>query len=97
MMTIINPQTGKVIKTVPIGGRVDGCDFDPGTNLAFSSNGEGTLTVVKEESPDNFNVVENVTTYKRLRTIALDPAIHNIYLPGMLGNNRFGVLILKKE
>ncbi len=97
MMVIVNAKTGKVIETVPIGEHVDGCDFDPETDLAFSSNGEGTLTVVKEESPYNFKVVENLATDKSLRTIALDPATHNIYLPGKLGGNSFGVLILKKE
>ena len=97
LMAISNAKTGEVIETVPIGGHVDACGFDPGTNLAFSSNGEGTLTVIKEESPEKFKVVDNVATEKGLRTMALDPTTHNIYLPGMLGNKSFGVLILKKE
>ena len=100
LMVIVNAITGKVISTVPIGGRVDACGFDPGTNLAFSSNGEGSLTVVKELSPKEFKVVDNVDTGKGLRTMALDPTTHNVYLIGTLeGKNNmksFGVLILKK-
>ncbi len=97
LMAISNAKTGKVITTVPIGGHVDACGFDPNTHLAFSSNGEGTLTVIKEESPTTFKVIDNISTDKSLRTMALDPTTHNIYLPGKLGNNNFGVLILKKE
>ncbi len=97
MMVISNAGTGKVITTVPIGGHVDGCGFDPDTHLIFSSNGEGSLTVIKEESPEKFIVLENIKTEKGLRTMALDPATHNIYLPGKLDNENFGVLILKKE
>lgn len=100
LMTIVNAASGKVITTLPIGSGVDACRFDPGTNFAFSSNGEGTLTIIKEESPDKFKVVDNIATEKGLRTMALDPAAHNVYLPGSLSNNNsksFGVLILKKE
>ncbi len=52
LMAVINADTGKVVTTLPIGEGVDANAFDPGTRLAFSSNGEGTLTVVHEDSPD---------------------------------------------
>src|SRR2546428_5102844 len=52
LMAVINADTGKVVTTLPIGEGVDANAFDPGTQLAFSSNGEGTLTVVHEDSPD---------------------------------------------
>ena len=101
LMVIVNANTGKVITTLPIGSHVDGCAFDPGTNLAFSSNGEGSITIIKEESPEKFKVVDNIQTEKGLRTMALDPVIHKIYLSGMLeGNNNeknFGVLVLEKK
>jgi YVTN family beta-propeller protein len=101
MMLISNAETGKIITTVPIGGHVDDCAFDPGTNLAFSSNGEGNLTVIKEDSPEKFKVVDNIQTEKGLRTMALDPSTHKIYLPGMLeGKNKeksFGVLVLQMK
>jgi YVTN family beta-propeller protein len=79
MMAVINANTGKVITTVPIGGGVDANRFDPETDLAFSSNGEGTLTVVKEESPTDFKVVENVPTERGARTMEIDPKTHKVF------------------
>jgi YVTN family beta-propeller protein len=79
LMVVMNSENGKVITTVPIGGGVDAAGFDPETGLAFSSNGEGTLTVVHEDSPDKFTVVENVTTQKGARTMTLDPKTHRVF------------------
>ena len=79
LMTILDTVSGKV-STVPIGSGVDGCGFDPGTGLAFSSNGDGTITVVKESS-GTFEVAETVPTQKGARTMAIDPKTHDIYLP----------------
>jgi YVTN family beta-propeller protein len=81
MMTILDAESGKVISTVAIGQGVDGNGFDPGAGLAFSSNGEGTLTVVKESTPGKFEVAETVTTAQGARTMTIDPKTHNIYLP----------------
>jgi DNA-binding beta-propeller fold protein YncE len=81
VMAILGTETGKVIATVPIGAGVDGNGFDPRTRLAFSANGDGTLTVVQESSPGKFEVVEIVTTQRGARTMAIDPKTHNIYLP----------------
>jgi hypothetical protein len=80
LMTIINADTGKVITTVPIGRGVDANRFDPVTGLAFSSNGVGTLTVVKEESPTDFKVVQNAPTERGARTMELDPKTHKVFL-----------------
>jgi hypothetical protein len=80
-MTITDTTAGKVIATVTIGENVDGNGFDPGTGLAFSSNGDGTLTVVREASPLNFTAVETVATQRGSRTMAIDPKTHYIYLP----------------
>jgi DNA-binding beta-propeller fold protein YncE len=80
VMAIINSDNGKVVTTVPIGDGVDANAFDPGTELAFSSNGDGTLTVVHEDSPDKFTVVQNAATQKAARTMALDTNTHNVYL-----------------
>jgi DNA-binding beta-propeller fold protein YncE len=79
VMAISNAVAGKVIATVPIGGGVDGTAFDPATGLAFSSNGEGTLTVVREDSPAKFRVVATVPTRPGARTMALDPRTHRIF------------------
>src|SRR5262249_2284318 len=70
----------RVLTTVPIGARVDGAAFDPALGLAFSSNGEGTLTVVHEDSPASFRVRETVTTELGARTIAYDPATRRVFL-----------------
>lgn len=80
LMTIINGKTGKVITALPIGLGVDATRFDPETELAFSSNGAGTLTVVKEESPTEFKVVQNVDTERGARTMEFDPKTHKVFL-----------------
>ena len=80
LMVVVNADTGKVITTLPIGSGTDAAGFDPETGYAFSSNGEGTLTVVHEDSPDKFSVVENVPTQARARTMALDAKTHQVYL-----------------
>jgi YVTN family beta-propeller protein len=81
LMVVMNALTGKVITTLPIGDRCDGVAFDPGTKRAFSSNGDGTMTVVQENANDTYIVVENVVTQKGARTISLNPLTHKLYLP----------------
>ncbi len=80
MMAVVDASTGKVVATVPIGEGVDANAFDPGTSLAFSSNGDGTLTVVRENTPGDFSVVANVLTRRGARTMALDEKTHRVYL-----------------
>jgi DNA-binding beta-propeller fold protein YncE len=81
LMVIIDAESGKVITTLPIGERVDGAAFDPALKRAYSSNGDGTLTVVQEENANNFKVLENVSTQKGARTISVDKKTHRVYLP----------------
>ena len=82
LMTVMNAETGKVVASVPIGKGVDANGFDPETKLAFSSNGQagGTLTVVHQDSPDKYTVVENVVTHAGGRTMALDTKTHNVFI-----------------
>jgi YVTN family beta-propeller protein len=80
LMTVLDADEGKVLASVPIGSGVDGNGFDPVTGLAFSANGEGTLTVV-ERSSGSFKVVATVPTQPGARTMAIDLKTHNIYLP----------------
>ena len=68
-----------MITTVPIGQGVDGCRFDAGKQLAFASNGDGTLTVIHEDSPDKFTVVSNVQTKRGARTMELDEKTHRLF------------------
>jgi DNA-binding beta-propeller fold protein YncE len=80
LMAVMNADTGKVIATLPIGAGVDANAFDPATGLAFASCGDGSLTVARESSPDQFAVAETVTTERGARTMTLDPATGTVYL-----------------
>ena len=79
LMVVLNADNGHVVTTVPIGTGTDAAAFDPETGFAFSSNGEGTLTVVHEDSPDKYTVVENVATQRGARTMTLDPKTHRVF------------------
>lgn len=79
LMAVIDGDTGKVVTTLPIGKGTDATAFDPGTQLAFSSNGEGTLTIVHEDSPNAYTVVQNATTQASARTMAIDTNTHAAY------------------
>lgn len=79
VMAISDAQAGKVITTVPIGEGVDANRFDPGTQLAFASTGDGTVTVVHEDGPDTYSVVTNVATKRGARTMEVDLATHVVY------------------
>jgi YVTN family beta-propeller protein len=80
LMAVVNSETGKLVTTFPIGTGVDGAAFDQERQLVFSSNGEGTLTVVHEDSPEKFRVLENVTTARGARTIELDQKGHRVFV-----------------
>ncbi len=80
-MNVLDADTGKNVATVPIGDGPDAAGFDAEKKLIFSSNGEdGTLTVVHEDSPDKYTVVETVPTQKSARTMALDVKTGRVYL-----------------
>ena len=80
LMIIVDASNGKVIQTLPIGDGCDGVAFDAKKKLAFSSNGEGTITVVKEENANKFSVLETVKTQKGARTIAINKTRGDLYL-----------------
>lgn len=79
LMVMVGADDGKVMAALPIGEGTDGAAFDPVTKLAFASNGEGTLTVVHEDSPAAAHVVQTVQTRRGARTAALDPRTHVVY------------------
>ena len=79
-MIIVNAATGKIITTLPTGQGSDGAVFNPATMEAFSSQGDGTLTIVKETSPTTFAVEQTVKTPVRAKTLTLDSKTGNIYL-----------------
>lgn len=80
-LVVMNAEDGKIVAKIPIGEGCDGAAFDPATRLIFTSNGEGTLTVIKEISANEFKVIENITTKRGARTISLDEKTHKLYLP----------------
>jgi DNA-binding beta-propeller fold protein YncE len=81
LMVILDSETGKVITTLPTGGRVDGAGFDPGLKRAYSSCGEGELTVIQEDSQNSFKVLTNVPTQVGARTISVSAKTHRVYVP----------------
>jgi len=95
VMAVMNADTGQVITTLPIGDHVDATAFDRETGLIFNSNGEGTVTVIRQESPDKYSVVEMVKTVPRAKTMALDPKTHQLFLSTAEGG-QFEVLVVGK-
>src|SRR5437868_4564421 len=81
LLVILDAESGTIIDKVPIGDGCDGVAFDPGTNNIYTSNGEGTMTVIHEKEKSTFDVVDTITTKRSARTIALDRSSHLIYLP----------------
>ena len=81
LMAVVDAATGRVLSTLPIGAGADGAAFDPGTGRAYSSNGDGTLTVVRREGAGGYAVEAQVATKAGARTLALDPRTHLVYLP----------------
>jgi hypothetical protein len=79
VMAISDATSGALVTTVAIGQGVDACRFDPGTQLAFASNGDGTLTVIHEDTPTKFAVVANVPTKRGARTMEIDLQSHRVY------------------
>lgn len=94
-MAVLDADSGKMIATLPIGDHVDATAFDPATKLIFNSNGEGTITVIHEDSPDQYSAVETVKTAPRAKTMALDPKTHRLFL-STAENGQFEVLVVGK-
>jgi hypothetical protein len=80
VMVILSAKDGHIITTLPLAGSSDGAAFNPKTMEAFSSQGNGTLTVIKETNPTTFEVVQNLQTMNLARTMSLDPTTGNIYV-----------------
>ena len=80
VVAVLSAKDGKQLALLPTGSGTDGAAYDPELNRAFASNGEGTLTVVRESSAGKYELAGNVETERGARTIALDPRTHRIYL-----------------
>ncbi len=79
-MVILSAADGRIITTLPLGAGTDGATFNPATMEAFSSQGDGTLTVIKESSPTSFTVEQTVTTAPRAKTLTLDARTGKLFL-----------------
>jgi hypothetical protein len=80
VMAISDYQAGKLVTTVPIGTGVDGAGYDAASGDVFASNANGTLTVIHQDSPDQYHVLENVATPQGSRNMGLDPTNHRVFL-----------------
>jgi DNA-binding beta-propeller fold protein YncE len=80
VMAVFDYQAGKLVATAPIGAGVDGAGFDAASGNAFASNADGTLTVIHQDSPDQYHVVETLTTPERSRNMGLDPTNHRVFV-----------------
>jgi YVTN family beta-propeller protein len=104
-MSVLDANTGKIIATLPIGGGVDAVCYDPGTKLIFCSCGDGTTTIIKQNSADSCSVIQTLKTPVRAKTMALDTRNHKIYLsvaeyePGTrkVVPNTFKLLVFKMQ
>ena len=81
LLVVMDAADGKIIAKLPIGDGCDGAAFDKESRLIFTSNGEGTVTVIKEISKNEFKVIDNIPTKRGARTITLDEKTHKLYLP----------------
>ena len=78
-MIVLDTETGKFVAELPIGERVDGLAFDPVLRMVLSTNGEGTLSVIHEDSADQYTKLADVPTQRGARTVTLDVATHRVY------------------
>lgn len=102
VLAVMDADSGKTIQELPIGKRVDAAAFDADKRLVFTSNGEGTISVIRQESPTRYSSMGNVTTWPGARTMALDPTRHTLYTvtnlgstPDKPGSGEFGILVVE--
>jgi DNA-binding beta-propeller fold protein YncE len=87
---IVDAGSGKIVQQLPIGGNVDAAAFDPATQTVFTSNGEGSISVIQQSGPDSYRNLETVPTLPGAKTMALDPESHRLYTVA----NRNGEFVL---
>ena len=98
VLAVSDYQAGKVVATVPIGKGVDGAGFDPASGDVFASNADGTLTVIHQDGPDQYRVIDNLSTPVGSRNMGLDPTNHRVFVasaqfgPAPAGGGRRPVL-----
>lgn len=81
-MAVSDIAAGRIVATVPIGQGTDGASFDPATGNAFASNADGTLTIIHEDTPDTYTVIQTLQTLPASRNMGFDPVTHRAYVVG---------------
>jgi hypothetical protein len=81
VMVVLDAGSGRLVQEVGIGRQPDGAEFDADLDVVLSSNGDGTLTIVKGDDAENYSVRQTLATQRGARTLVLDPRSHRVYLP----------------
>jgi DNA-binding beta-propeller fold protein YncE len=111
VLAVMNADNGKVITTLPIGDKVDAVVFDPDTKTIFASNGEGTVSVIRQKGPNEYELVGSIQTQKSAKTMAFDPRTKRLFLSavemesggrintsqGKAKPGTFGVLVIERQ
>ena len=80
VLAVSDYVAGRVVATAPIGSGVDGAGYDASTGDVFASNADGTLTVIHQDTPDTYRVVQTIETPQFSRNMGIDPTNHRVYL-----------------
>ena len=80
VMAVSDYRAGKIVTTIPIGSGVDGAGFDAASGNAFASNADGTLTIIHQDSADQYHILQNLPTPERSRNMGLDPTNHRVFV-----------------
>jgi DNA-binding beta-propeller fold protein YncE len=96
VMAVVNADSGQVVASYPIGDHVDASAFDPAAKLVFHSTGDGNIAIFRQDTPDKYTFLENISTAPGAKTMALDPKTHRLFVPVMrLG--AFSILVLDRR
>lgn len=95
LMAVVDPDSGKIIATYPIGDHVDASAFDPETKLVFNSLGEGSIAIFRQDSPDKYTALANIPTAAGSKTMALDAKTHRLFVPS-LRSGQFTILVFDR-
>jgi DNA-binding beta-propeller fold protein YncE len=79
-LIVLDTESGKIVATVPIGAGVDGAGYDPGLRRVYTANGVGSMTVIQQDSADEYRVLENAPTHFGGHSLVVDPATHRVYV-----------------
>ncbi len=81
LMAVVDPDARRIVAMLPIGDRANDVAYDAGPQLVFSANAGGSLTMIREDSPNSFRVMGEIPTRQGAQTLTIDPQTHDLYLP----------------